>query len=441
MPIGPLRPAEPSHLEGDTMRSGTTSWRARILVASGALLLAATALTPAARAAGPSDSGVSPKQVSVGYIYSADGFAGSFGANADIAFKARIDRQNAEGGVNGRKIEVEVANDHSTQNMEAAQDLVQNRKVFAVVNNSTSAVFGYRYLLDSGVATIDGGYAGTYYAEPGNENLISAFGNTSLAQGVTYDTVGKLLKKMGATKVAAVGYGISPSSKAAVENLQKYAIPAAGMKAVYTNSSADFGNVDAASIVLGIKNSGADAVFLPMVEGDNYRILQAIRENGLKMKAIILALGYGQPLLDSPIAKTFGPEVLLSSIWAPVELKSKATEQFQADLAKYYHYKGVPTAGMYDGYYQADLLILGLQAAGKNLTRQGFVDAVRGLKTYDQAGLACQPVDISAANYGKASPTSCGWYVQVKDGKFVPFPKSGQPWRGKLIAATNQPAS
>ena len=38
--------------------------------------------------------------------------------------------------------------------------------------------------------------------------------------------------------------------------------------------------------------------------------------------------------------------------------------------------------------------------------------------------------------YGQASPTSCGWYVQVKNGKFVPFPADGKPVQGKLIGAS-----
>jgi hypothetical protein len=46
------------------------------------------------------------------------------------------------------------------------------------------------------------------------------------------------------------------------------------------------------------------------------------------MKSTVLATGYGQPLLDQPVAKTFGPEVILATGFAPVELKTKGTKQF-----------------------------------------------------------------------------------------------------------------
>ena len=35
---------------------------------------------------------------------------------------------------------------------------------------------------------IGGGYDGTYYGEPGNENIISALGNAAPVNGVSYDT-------------------------------------------------------------------------------------------------------------------------------------------------------------------------------------------------------------------------------------------------------------
>ena len=77
--------------------------------------------------------------------------------------------------MNGRKIDVR---DHRRQssgaNLTAAQDLVQNRDVFMVVNNSPFAFLTYRFLLEHGVPMIGGGFDGTYYEQKGNENISSA---------------------------------------------------------------------------------------------------------------------------------------------------------------------------------------------------------------------------------------------------------------------------
>ena len=189
--------------------------------------------------------------------------------------------------------------------------------------------------------------------------------------------------------------------------------------------------------MLGIKNAGADAVYLPLVADSNIAVVQGLAQNGVKMKSTVLATGYGQPLLDQPVSTTFGPEVIMATGCAPVELKTKATKQFQADLKKYAGYTGVPDYGIYTGYITCDMAIVGLQNAGNPPTRAAFVPNLRKLETYDQAGLACRPIDVSAETYGQASPTGCGWYVQIKNGKFVPFPPNGKPaktpWESKLI--------
>jgi branched-chain amino acid transport system substrate-binding protein len=391
-----------------------------------------------AGAAAALDDGVSAKSIDIGYIFSKTGVAGSTFLNADKGCQSRIDRENAAGGVNGRKINVEMVDDQSGgANKTAAQDLVQNKHVFMIVNNSSFAFLTYQFLLDAGVPQVNGGYDGTYYGLKGNENVISALGNVVAANGVTYDGLPKLMKAMGASKVAALAYGISASSTAAAENLQKFAVPEVGLKAVYTNTTVDFGSTDVGPQVLGIKNAGADAVYLPLVANSNIAVVQGLAQNGVKMKSTVLATGYGQPLLDQPVSSTFGPEVILAAGFAPVELKTKATKQFQADLKKYAGYTGVPDFGMYTGYITCDMAIVGLQNAGNPPTRAAFAPNLRKLKTYDQAGLACRPIDISLETYGQAAKTGCGWYVQIKNGKFVVFPPKGKPvtapWESKLI--------
>ncbi len=416
--------------------------RLMTLVALAAVVgaLATTGLSSAGAAAAL-DDGVTAKSIDIGYIFSKTGVAGSTFLNADKGCQSRIDRQNAAGGVNKRKINVEMVDDQSSgANKTAAQDLVQNKHVFMIVNNSSFAFLTYQFLLDNNIPQVNGGYDGTYYGLPGNEKVISALGNVVAANGVTYDGLPTLMKAMGATKVAALAYGISASSTAAAENLQKFAVPKVGLKAVYTNTTVDFGSTDVGPQVLGIKNAGADAVYLPLVAGSNIAVVEGLAQNGVKMKSTVLATGYGQPLLDQPVSATFGPDVIMATGFAPVELKTKATKQFQADLKKYANYTGVPDFGMYTGYITCDMAIVGLQNAGNPPTRAAFAPNIRKLGTYDQAGLACQPIDVSTATYGQAAPTGCGWYVQVKNGKFVLFPPKGKPastpWQSKLIAAS-----
>jgi branched-chain amino acid transport system substrate-binding protein len=394
-------------------------------------LIAVSVTVQGAGAATTNDPGVTAKEITVGYIYSGTGVAGSTSKNGGKGFQARVDRQNAQGGVNGRKIKAILIDDQSSAaNLTATQDLVQNRNAFVVVNDSAFAFLSYRYLLDNHVPMIGGGYDGAYYGQPGNESIFSALG--SPFTGLTSDGAARIMKKLGASNVATVGYGASASSSAAAKTLQQYAVPALGLKAVYTNASVDFGTSDVGPLVLGMKNAGADAAYLPLVASSNFAIIQGLAQNGAKMKALVMPTGYGQDLLDSPIASTLGPEDVFVTAWAPVEVKTKATKQFQSDLTKYSGLAGVPDFGAYTGYVTAELAILGLQHAGATPTRQGFVDGLRALGTYDQAGLGCGPTDFSSAHYGKYSINGCTYTVTVKNGKFV-VGNGGKPLPTKLV--------
>jgi branched-chain amino acid transport system substrate-binding protein len=402
------------------------------------VLLSVPALsgTSAAATAG-ADEGVTDDAVKIGFIFSKTGVASATTMLSDLGCKARVARENANGGVNGRKIEVEYVDDQSSNaNLTGAQDLVQNRRVYMIVNNSAFAFVTYRWLLDNDIPVIGGGYDGTYYGTPGNEGVISGLGNQAPVTGVTTDVSAKIMKHLGAKKVAALGFGISPSSSNAAKSFNQYAVPAVGLDAVYTNTSVDFGTTDVGPLVLGIKNSGADAAFYAMVANTNLAIVQGLAQSGVDMKANVMATGYGQQLLDQPIADQLGRTVIFTQTWQPVELKSKATKRLQADLKRYADYSGVPDFGIYTGYTDCDLAITGLKAQGDDLDRSTYADAIRDLGQVNPAGLGCQPLKLGLDTFGKASPESCSYAMYVDGGKFrLLEPKgTGKPfWVGKLI--------
>jgi ABC-type branched-subunit amino acid transport system substrate-binding protein len=392
-------------------------------------------LSTGAGAQSGGDPGVTAKDVTLGYISSQTGAAAATHKNAHKSCQARVDAENAKGGVNGRQIKLEVIDDKSGGgNLTAAQDLVQNRNVFAVVDNSAFAFLTWRYLKDQGVPMIGGGFDGNYYYNAGNENIISGLGNGTPVPGLTYDTTTKIMKEMGAKKVAAVGYGASPSSSESAKATETFGADAQGLEGVYLNNTLEFGGTDVGPVVLGIKNSGADGLYLPLDSDTNFAIVQGLQQNGVKMKSNILATGYSQDLLDQPIAKTITPNDVMFSAYRPVELGGKAVKTFQSNLKKYADLTGVPDYGTYTGYIVCDIAILGLKNAGKTPTRQGFVDGIRKTNggQYDGAGLLCKPIDLSYENFGTIAKDTCTWFVGVEDGKFKVL-NGGKVETGKLV--------
>jgi branched-chain amino acid transport system substrate-binding protein len=410
-------------------------WRLHTLaVAAGLTLATGGLLATNAGAQSGSTPGVSNKAITLGYISSETGVAASASKGSETGCKARIGAQNAKGGVNGRKLNLEAIDDKSSANLNAAKDLVENRDAFIVINDSAFAFTTYRYLRDAGVPMLGGGFDGSYYYEKGNENIISAYGDGTPVPGITYDTVTKVMKKLGAKSVAAVGYGVSPSSSENAKATVNYAAPAAGLEKGYLNTAVDFGTTDVAPLVLGIKNSGSDAVYMPLDTNTNIAIIQGLQQNNAPMKASVSATGYGQSLLDQPAAKSLTETDVFQTAYKPVELGGKAIKTFQQNLKKYGGYTGVPGFGEYTGYVSCDLAIVGLKAAGKNLTLQGWVDGIRTANggIYDNAGLTCGPRNFSKENFGKVTTTSCLWYVNLKNGKWNVLFK-GKPAKGKIV--------
>jgi branched-chain amino acid transport system substrate-binding protein len=408
-----------------------------VLVAFSLGAIGLSASTAAGQAGGT--PGVTDQDVTLGYISSQTGEAAAALGDAARACQARVDAENAKGGVNGRKIKLETVDDHSSgANLTAAQELVQNRNAFAVVDDSALALFSYRYLKAQGVPMVGGGFDGFYYFEKGNENIISSLGDATPVSGLAYDTVTKVMKQLGAKKVGAVGYGLSPSSSASAKATETYGARAQGLKSVYLNTDVDFGTTDVGPIVLEVKNSGADGLYLPLDPRTNFAIVQGLQQIGVKMKANVLANGYSQDLLDEPIAKTITPRDVMLTGYRPVELGGRAVKEFQSNLKKYAGLTGIPSYGAYSGYISCDLAIVGLKHAGRDLTRQGFVDAIRKTNggIYDSAGLSCQPINLSIENFGKISPRSCVWFVSVHNGKFKVL-NGGKPVIGKLVGDPN----
>lgn len=376
--------------------------------------------------------GVTNKSVKFGFIFSGTGVASSTFQGSDQACKARVDRANREGGVNGRKIEIEVIDDKSSgANLTAAKDLVENRDVYGVINNSSFAFLAYRYLKEQGVPTIGGGFDGTYYGEKGNENILSALGNSAPFSGLAYDNLTKLMKQAGATKLAGVAYGASASSTASAKTTVNIAGPAQGLDPVYLNTTVEFGTSDVGPLGLGIKNAGADAAYMPMVAESNLALVQNLEQNGVDMKFNALMTGYGQNLLDSPTAKTLKSNTYFMQTYKPVEVNDAATKQFRADLKKV-GITGVPDYGKYTGYITCDMAITALEQMGKNVNREDFAPKFRELGEYDAAGLNCAPYPVGLDSFGKFPETGCIYGVQVKDGKFVVVNK-GKPVIGKLV--------
>ena len=378
--------------------------------------------------------GMTASTITVGVVTDETGVAAS-NNKGYAAFKARIDAQNDAGGVYGRKINLVAEDGQSapTPNLTAVQKIVLTSNPFVMVDDSYALSSSYRYLVQQKIPTVTGGYDGPEYADAGNEYLIPMLvGNLGKPWPANNTIVPTFMKQQGVTKGAGLGYSISPSSAAAAQNIVS-ALATVGLPGGYVNTSIPFGGENVGSVILDMKRQSVDGAYLAMDNNTNFAIANSAIQNGLTFKALVMATGYDQNLLNNPttVATAEKGNVFISSQFVPYEAATPGVQRMQAVFQKYlnlapsYH----PIFGYWIGYADAQLLIDGLMAAGcqgtSYPTRQDFVDGVRSFDNWTDDGIFCSGLSFTTATYGTTvTREGCAYEIKVQNGQFVVVTKA-----------------
>jgi ABC-type branched-subunit amino acid transport system substrate-binding protein len=388
---------------------------------AGLALLAVTAIAPIALVATPvgaaSTPGVTSKTITLGLITSLTGGSGPEDVGIIPAAQARIDQQNAAGGIDGRKITLITRDDQTspaTNETDTSELLSQG--VFGVIDLSALAFAGYKILQQAGVPVTGGAYDGPEWFEQPNTNMFS-FTGPGDAKDPQYSGLAVFAKQHGGTRCGSIGYSISPSSQASASGFD-LACQRAGMTNAFLDTSVAFGSVNTTTLALELKAAKVNTLWLPLDEVTNFALMTSLNQAGVKMKVIFSATGYGQTLIDDTSAVADAQGVWFTPTGAPVELKTPATKAFEAALAKYAHFKGIPDFAWYEGWGAADLMIKGLELAGKNPTRPAFISGLHKVANYDDGGLET-PVNLTLSHFGKAPSTLCEYLTQFEGRAFV----------------------
>ena len=412
-------------------RLSRASTRRAILVVAACTVLAACSSSggsssPGSPGSGSSAGATGSKTITIGFVTDLTGVASSGFLTSKQGIDAYLNRINAAGGVNGYKIKYVLADTTSTPTgaLTAVQKLVQQDKVFAIVEDSSDLFGAEPYALQQGIPVVGSSIDGPYWADPKDTNLFASVGVTN--ENYENAAQGQFMKSQGVTKCASLGYSSSPSSALSAEGFIK-SCEAAGLKSGYINTQFPFGSTNVGPIALAMKNAGVDGLFLPTVPSTSFALVVALHTLGVKLKAILLPTGYGGDLLASQPAVEAAQGVDFETIGAPAEANTAATQQRAADLAKV----GVtsdPTFAEQEAYLALTAFVAGLQAAGPNPTRQNFMQAMSKITNYDAGGLLA-PEKISFRNYAPA--TACLWVAQLKGEKFAVVP--GTPICSQLV--------
>jgi branched-chain amino acid transport system substrate-binding protein len=138
------------------------------------------------------------------------------------------------------------------------------------------------------------------------------------------------------------------------------------------------------SLVLSVENSGATGLYAAVLPNYTYGILTGLKQGGYHVKVGLSLAGQGQPLLDDPSALAAAQGLYFVTPW---DTFSPGFAKMRAALKKYENFPGLPDLNIPYGWLAADLMIQGLQAAGKNPTQASFLAATKAIKNYSADGM------------------------------------------------------
>ncbi|WP_254190192.1 ABC transporter substrate-binding protein [Nocardia noduli] len=384
-----------------------------------AVMLAVAACGGGDSATGGSGGGGGP--IKVGLLTTLSGPASAGFVGAEPGVNARLQAYKAEGGkCSDRQFELVTADDQSSPQgaLAGAQKLVQQDKVYGLLEVSSYFFGAAKYLTTSakGTPTIGGAFDSAPQWLDSDNNLFAALAKVP-DFSKTYTTTGEYWKRLGVTKVASVAYDNKASQDGMNQVLRSS--DAAGLPRAYVNDTLAFGSADIGAIVLGIKNSGADALYLPITPDVSLAIVGGLRQAGVNLKSIISATGYGADLLASPPAVQAAQGMTFVSQTLPVESNTPATQKLSNALKQFAGSpSGVPTFSETYGWLSADLFIHGLEAAGCDASQASFLSTLRDDRNWDGGGLLAGKADFVQLS----SDQDCVFLVDLKGDAFVPVP-------------------
>ncbi|HWK27347.1 MAG TPA: ABC transporter substrate-binding protein [Solirubrobacter sp.] len=398
-------------LAGIHVRRGVSSLS--VLLAATALLAACGGDTTTGGGA-PADGGetlgpgVSADAIE---LSSSTGLTGNFAvvtAPYVAAAKAKFAAVNADGGVNGRKINWKPVDDgfDIQRAVSFAQRLVSQNKILAeTLPFGTAPTVAKKEIYEAaGVPFVS---LGTTYAEV--ENAKTTFGCTVPYYSQARVAIRYAIENRNAKRIGVLVYA-SPDGKEVGEAAEDEA-KAQGAEVV-RKLEYDPGTTDFSGAISDLRGAKPDVVVLYGSTPDSARAIQAARRAGLKVPFI-----GPQTMADSEFLRLAGDAaegVIAGSPYKLPDADDPGVAAFRDALSKNGDGgSGQPTTWAMSGYQCASVVAAALDAAGEQLNRESFVKGIESLKDFD-SGIAA-PVSFGPDDH---TGSTMALVLEVKDGAF-----------------------
>jgi branched-chain amino acid transport system substrate-binding protein len=402
-------------------RSLRTRLRLTAGLVSVALVVAACGGGSSTGGGGDAAPGVTKDSIKIGIFGALSGAASWVGLGSRDGFKLAVEQINAQGGVNGRKIEVVSVDDQGTAAgaATAARELVQRNKVFALIGGSTSTAVAavVNFAQQQGVPLIGSGTGGDAIVNPLRSDVFVGYGPPNTLYGkITADFVTSYLKGAG-KRIAMIN--ATDEQPQSTSNAAADALKADGVSLV-ARAQGKLGDTDWTSQLLTVKKAHPDIVLLNVYTAEAAIILKEAKQLGITAQFV------GDPATTtSSIVNVAGSsaEGYLSGYLLTDLIENPSTDvgkSWVQTWKKAYPSapEGRPNFEDGTGFATAYVLAEGLKNAGKDLTRASLVTGLEKIQNYTAPG-PYYKVSFSSGNHVAGQHLS---FAVVKNGVFTLVP-------------------
>lgn len=384
-----------------------SSW-SQIAVAACALTLAAG---PQSSVWGADQTGITDDVIKIGIPGPFTGNASSY-SKAEIGIHAYYKHINETGGIHGRKIEgVEIDTAcNEAKGITAIRNLIYDQKVFLINGISCSGVgLAVRPIVDEAkVPLVIAQAVNQDISDPVSPYIFHA---VPTSYDASVSIVDFLKSNPEFKKIAIVSHSNEWGQGYKAPQIER--LKTKYNEAPLLDLAMERGSTDATPQVLKLRQSGADVAILNLYEAETAIFLRDAHKYGLK---IPFMGGYGTDLENTlkrvgnpaPVQNYYVLHMFVGTLDSP-EMKK------WGDMIKKYYPNEELTAFSFVGIGSAIATVEALKAAGRELTREKFIDEmnkIRGLKTGILAGeLTFTPEDhqgvkmSAAAGFVDGKPT------------------------------------
>lgn len=375
------------------------------------LVLCIALIVGLAAAAQAETQGVSEDEIVVGTHTALSGPVAGWGIDATDGIRMRFDEVNEAGGIYGRKIKY-IAEDSQYQvpiAVQKANKLVNRDKVFFLIGSigtpMNNAIFPM--LEKKNVLNLFPYTAARSMYEPHHklkfQNLAPYYGNTRAA--VKY-----FVEKKGRERVCMMyqdtdfGHEISEGVVDQLAAMNMSLVAETAHKAAETNF---------VGAITKLRDADCDVVMLGTIIQDTIIAVSTARKMGWNVDMVTQTAGCNYVV---PLKGAAGVEGLYGVTSIPIMYADQATGKAKVFFDNYQARFGkAPSEVAQHGYFGADLAVMAMEKAGKDLTVDSFIKGMESIKGYQH------PFGGPVLNFGpqKHLGSDESIFLQVKDGKWV----------------------